>query len=194
MLNLPILNVRLTACYAPGQPMVPAQQVHPRLWHLFVVVIMGILALNSQQARAQTNEAVLARAAWTTAEDLNPTSLTVNQEALLAPMGALPPGKIICYFGEKMPEFPGGYEAMLTYFRRNLRYSAGNTSSGKVFVSFTVTKTGAIRNARVMKGITPALDVEAVRVVSHMPSWKPGEQNNQPIDVDYTVPVTFSQK
>ena len=188
MLSLPILNVRLAAC-SDGW-----QQVRPRLWPLYVLLVTNILCLNGQLARAQTSQGELTGVEWKTAEDLNPTTLAVDEKSVLAPIGALPTGKIICWFGEQMPQFPGGVDSMKAYLRRNLRYPRSTKSSGKVFVSFLVTKTGAIRDARVMKGITPALDGEALRVVRRMPPWIPGAQNKQPVDVSYTIPVTFSRE
>jgi protein TonB len=35
------------------------------------------------------------------------------------------------------------------------------------------------------------LDKEALRVVSTMPKWKPGEQRGKPVRVKFTLPVQF---
>ncbi|RZM00918.1 MAG: energy transducer TonB, partial [Pedobacter sp.] len=39
------------------------------------------------------------------------------------------------------------------------------TLNGKVFVKFQITETGAVRDIQVAKGLHPALDAEAIRVV-----------------------------
>jgi len=62
---------------------------------------------------------------------------------------------------------------------------------GIVYVQFIVTKTGEVKNAKVRKGVTELLDKEAMRVVSSMPNWIPGEQNGEKINVRFTLPIQF---
>ena len=96
---------------------------------------------------------------------------------------------------EQMPEFPGGINALGHYLIRNLRYpqrAKQANVSGQVFVQFLVTETGEIRELRILKGIGFGCDEEAVRAVSQMPKWKPGEQNGKPISVQYNLPVQFT--
>ena len=64
-------------------------------------------------------------------------------------------------------------------------------TQGRVTVQFVVEKDGSIANARVLRGIDPELDKEAVRVISAMPKWKPGEQRGKPVRCKFTVPVMF---
>jgi negative regulator of sigma E activity len=42
-----------------------------------------------------------------------------------------------------------------------------------------------------MSSVDPALDAEALRIVSLMPQWQPGKQQGKPVIVFYTIPVTF---
>jgi len=95
---------------------------------------------------------------------------------------------------EEMPEFPGGEKEMMTWISSNVKYppeAVKNKISGLVLVSFTVSGTGKVQNVKTVRGVTPALDEEAVRVIKSMPDWKPGRQQGKPIDVEYTVPVQF---
>lgn len=95
---------------------------------------------------------------------------------------------------EQAPEFPGGTQAMYKWLSQNIVFptqAAEEGVQGKVMVEFTVTKTGTIENVKVMRSRHPALDKEAVRVVRTMPRWYPGRINGQPVNVIYTVPVTF---
>lgn len=62
---------------------------------------------------------------------------------------------------------------------------------GRVLVAFTVKANGQVGDVKVVKGVDPALDAEAVRVVSKSPKWKPGYSDGKPVDVSYTVPVVF---
>ena len=60
------------------------------------------------------------------------------------------------------------------------------TYKGKV-----VDKDGSITNVKILRGIDPELNKEAVRVISAMPKWKPGTQKGEAVRVKYTVPVMF---
>jgi TonB family protein len=93
---------------------------------------------------------------------------------------------------EQMPEFPGGREAMMKHIQSNVRYPPRADVSGKVFVSFVVKTDGSVGNVKVVKGIEPSCDEEAVRVINSMPTWTPGKQNGRTVAVSYTVPVTFT--
>lgn len=96
---------------------------------------------------------------------------------------------------EKMPEFPdGGMSGLMKYLSANIRYpeaahKAG--TQGRVTVQFVVGKDGSIGNVSILRGVDPALDAEAIRVISGMPKWKPGTQKGEPVNVKYTVPVMF---
>ena len=96
---------------------------------------------------------------------------------------------------EQMPEFPdGGMPALMEYFGKNIKYPEAamkKGTQGRVTVQFVVEKDGSIANAKVLRGIDPELDKEAVRVISMMPKWKPGMQKGQAVNVKYTVPVMF---
>lgn len=96
---------------------------------------------------------------------------------------------------EQMPEFPdGGMPALMEYFGKNIKYPEAamkKGTQGRVTVQFVVEKDGSIANAKVLRGIDPELDKEAVRVISMMPKWKPGMQKGQAVNVKYTIPVMF---
>ena len=95
---------------------------------------------------------------------------------------------------ERMPQFPGGVAAQVEYFKKNLRYPAEAKKAGtqgRVVVQFFVNKDGSISNVKVLRGVDPALDAEAVRLVNSMPKWKPGMQKGKAVTVKYTVPVLF---
>lgn len=96
---------------------------------------------------------------------------------------------------EQMPEFPdGGMPALMEYFSKNIKYPEAamkKGTQGRVTVQFVVEKDGSIANAKVLRGIDPELDKEAVRVTSMMPKWKPGMQKGQAVNVKYTIPVMF---
>ena len=96
---------------------------------------------------------------------------------------------------EKMPEFPGGSQAMFKYLAENIQYPAiakENNIQGRVVCSFTVNKDGSLSNIEVvLSGGDASLDKEAIRVIKSMPKWKPGMQLGKPVRVQYTIPVKF---
>jgi protein TonB len=57
-----------------------------------------------------------------------------------------------------------------------------------------VTSKGKVKNVKVIKPLYPELDIEASRIVSNMPEWKPGSQGGKPVDVQMQVPVEFKLK
>ncbi len=96
---------------------------------------------------------------------------------------------------EKMPEYKGGIEALVSYFGQNLSYpqeAREKKLTGTVFVSFIVNPDGSIGNPTVLKGIGSGCDEEALRVIRSMPAWNPGMQNGQPVAVKYSMPIKFS--
>ena len=66
-----------------------------------------------------------------------------------------------------------------------------NGVQGRVTLQFTVEKDGSVTKVRVLRGVDPSLDKEAVRVVSMSPKWKPGKQRDRAVPVTYTFPVIF---
>lgn len=95
---------------------------------------------------------------------------------------------------EVMPEFPGGQGALLKFLATNVRYpesAVKNGIEGRVSCSFVVGKDGVISEAEVIRGVSPELNEEALRVINSMPVWSPGKQRGKVVNVKYTVPVTF---
>ncbi len=95
---------------------------------------------------------------------------------------------------EDMPEFPGGMSALGRYIANSVRYPAiaqENRIQGRVFVTFVVNTKGYVQDVKISRGVDPALDKEAIRVIKNLPKWKPGEQRGKPANVRYTVPINF---
>lgn len=95
---------------------------------------------------------------------------------------------------EKMPEFPGGDQALISFLNKTIRYPAEarkKNEEGKVIVRFIIDKSGKPGKAQILKGVSKSLDAEALRVVGKLPDWTPGEQNGQKVSVYQILPVTF---
>ena len=87
-----------------------------------------------------------------------------------------------------------GELGLMTFFAENTKYPTIAQEygiSGKVYVSFVVTKSGAVTNVKVVRGVNKHLDAEAVRVIKSLPNFWPGKQRGKPVKVMFTVPITF---
>lgn len=95
---------------------------------------------------------------------------------------------------EENPTFVGGIKKMYEYIGQNLKYpveARNKNIQGKVFVKFIVRKDGSTSDMSILKGIGSGCDEEVVRVISAMPKWNPGKQNGIPVNVFFTMPVSF---
>ena len=99
---------------------------------------------------------------------------------------------------DEKPKFMGGDENEFTrWVFRNMTYpdiAKENHIQGKVYCSFAVAPDGSVVDVKILRGVDPSLDKEAVRVLSMSPKWTPGKQRNQPVRVRYTFPVAFQLK
>lgn len=95
---------------------------------------------------------------------------------------------------EKQPEFIGGLKALNSYIYSNTVYTEQakkDSAFGTVYVNFWVTKTGEIKDPKILRGVHPDLDSITVDLIKNMPDWIPGEQRGQPIGVRYNLPIKF---
>lgn len=97
-----------------------------------------------------------------------------------------------------MPEFYGGMEALYRFLQANIKYDKRAVKegiAGTVYLNFRVDETGKISDIKVLKGVHPLLDQEAIRVVSMMPAWNPGKNyDGSPISCNFNLPVSFRLK
>lgn len=99
-----------------------------------------------------------------------------------------------CYIVEIMPEFPGGSDMMFEFFKKNLRYPnklVKKKIEGTVICSFVIGRDGSISEVKVVRGVHPLLNEEAVRLIKLFPKWTPARQLDSIVPVKYTLPVRF---
>lgn len=91
------------------------------------------------------------------------------------------------------PLFPGGAEAMKSFFAKNIvtPENNGKTVKGKVFVRFMVKKNGELAKIYLVKGLTDACNKEALRVIKRMPAWIPAVQQGTTVNSWHTLPIYF---
>ncbi len=98
---------------------------------------------------------------------------------------------------EEMPQYPGGDGALLQYIAQNTTYpdnAKNHNIQGRVIVRFCITAKGTVNQVSIIKGVSPELDKEAIRVVKTLPDFEPGRQGGKPVPVWYMVPITFTLK
>ncbi len=112
-----------------------------------------------------------------------PAQETVEEEAI--------PFQLV----EEKPSFKGGdANEFSKWVNSKLVYpeiAKENGVQGRVTLQFTVNPDGTVSNVKVLRGVDPSLDKEAVRVVASSPKWKPGKQRDRAVKVTYTFPVIF---
>ena len=96
---------------------------------------------------------------------------------------------------DQLPEFPGGIQAMMKFLSTNIKYPVEAQKkgiSGRVIVQFVIMEDGTLDQAKVIRGVDPLLDEEALRVVKLMPKWKPGMDRGEAVKVRFTAPIMFN--
>jgi protein TonB len=94
------------------------------------------------------------------------------------------------------PEFNGGdpNREFARYIAKNLMYpsiAAENGVYGLVVVQFVIDQNGNLTDPVILRSVDPALDAEALRVISTSPRWTPGKQRNKPVKVTFQFPINF---
>ena len=81
-----------------------------------------------------------------------------------------------CFIDTEMPQFIGGNDSLKKFISNNFNLAVDNNcSEGKIYLKFVVEEDGNLTNIKVIRGFSEKLDLEAVRVLSIMPKWKPAK-------------------
>jgi protein TonB len=93
---------------------------------------------------------------------------------------------------DAIPKFDNIKKDFSNYIYENIKWSElFDGVSGKVIVSFVITKEGKISNVKIEKSLTNECDKEAIRVIQSSPDWIPGEKNGKTVNVLMYYPVVF---
>lgn len=95
---------------------------------------------------------------------------------------------------EQSPQFTEDKGNPLKWITRNLKYpekAMKEGKMGKVYVNFIIDAEGNVINPKIIKGVSPEIDAEVLRVIQKMPKWKPGFHRGKAVRVSYNIPVTF---
>jgi TonB family protein len=121
-----------------------------------------------------------------------------DQLALKTPTFKDKDGEVIYNKAEIDPTYVGGNTAMMEYLRNNIKFpreAEENGTEGTVFVDFVVSKNGTVRMVEITDATSEEANLafrdEAYRVVNSMPKWSAGRQHNEPVNVKFSIPITF---
>lgn len=95
---------------------------------------------------------------------------------------------------EFKPTFPGGMPAFYQYIANNFHLPKKRNLTGKVFVTFVIERDGTVADVKVLRDIGYGTGEEAKRVIENSPKWNPGMQNDQPVRVQYALPITINTR
>jgi TonB family protein len=99
---------------------------------------------------------------------------------------------------DKMPEFKGGNDGLMTFMSENTVYpktAKEANESGTVYIKFIIDETGNVTEPEVFHEISTksvALHSAAISTISKMPAWTPGEQKGKKVKVQYVLPINFA--
>ncbi len=91
--------------------------------------------------------------------------------------------------------FPGGPDKFYEYLKRNFRYpevAAKNNIEGKVVLQFTVDTNGDITDIKVLQGLTPETNAEAVRLIIGSANWLPAKEKGVFVKSILTIAINFN--
>lgn len=92
------------------------------------------------------------------------------------------------------PEFPGGDEALFQFINKTRVYprqAYKRRVEGRVTCAFVVNSDGSVSHIKVIRGVEASLDEEALRVLSLMPTWRPGSVEGRPVPVRVVRSINF---
>lgn len=160
--------------------------------HFLLILSLAVATTLSAQTTTKSAEQKTHGAKTKQSNTPGEEPVTLDQKSISSSAEVTQPP--VYTFVDQMPK--PGY-ILPEYLTNSLRYpddARRQGVQGRVYVQFVVNEDGSISNAKIMRGISPDCDAEALRIVSTMPRWLAGKQNGKEVKVSYMVPVTFSIK
>ena len=118
-----------------------------------------------------------------------------NEEQAVADAVEKDPTVVDVLKPDMLPKYPGGMAELMKWLQKEVKYptaAAKDKIEGRVLVQFVVNEHGKVVNPKVIKGVHPLLDAEALRAVSEMKDWEQGVKDGVAVRVRYTLPVRFA--
>ena len=109
-------------------------------------------------------------------------------------VGEIPDSTNKVSFVDTPATFPGGEQKLMEWISQHLTYpptAIDEQIQGRVVIQFQVKVDGTIGNVKIIKGVHPDLDTEALRVVKSLPKFNSAMLNGKAVESLFTLPITF---
>jgi TonB family protein len=163
---------------------------------LDTIVIDGVSPMGGIEAVSGAGESISRKAAATPVK-LESADLDAKPKRDKGDSDDSSTNNIVFALVDEMPVFSKiGYKSFDEYIRKNLTFPQNakeNGITGEVTVQFIVNVEGKVEEVKIIQGVDPLLDLEAVRVINSSPRWKPGKKNGEKVNVKLVYPVIFTE-
>lgn len=109
-------------------------------------------------------------------------------------VGEMPDSTNKVSFVDTPATFPGGVQKLMEWISRHLVYpptAIDEQIQGRVVIQIQVKADGTIGNVKIIKGVHPDLDTEALRVAKSLPKFNCAMLNGKAVESLFTLPITF---
>lgn len=93
------------------------------------------------------------------------------------------------------PRFGENEGDLFLYFQKESKFPVikreKNVLGQSVYVNIIIGKSGSVIEHKIIKGVSPQLDKETLRLIKSMPPWKPGMIKGKPVKVSKTIEVRY---
>ncbi|MBC6611594.1 energy transducer TonB [Hymenobacter sp. BT507] len=163
---------------------------------LFSLFLTGLFVLQPFLIQAQQQRQVKKATASTHSANtpaVSPNDLGEASCICGFPCAALSPALDTYSCVERMPMPPQGYIAFSRAVASQVQPPINQPQlTGRVWATFVVTKTGELTDFKISKGLSPAYDAEALRVLQQQQPWTPGYQSGQAVRVQILTYVPYA--
>lgn len=109
-------------------------------------------------------------------------------------VGEMPDSTNKVSFVDTPATFPGGEQKLMEWISQHLVYpptAIDEQIQGRVVIQIQVKVDGTIGDVKIIKGVHPDLDTEALRVVESLPKFNSAMLNGKAVESLFTLPITF---
>lgn len=95
---------------------------------------------------------------------------------------------------DELAQFPGGEAGLIAYLEKNITYPdqmRQQGKSGRVMVSFVITRKGKIEDVSIRKTPDEGFNETVIQLIQGMPKWKPARVKGKKVSSRWTVPIQF---
>lgn len=96
---------------------------------------------------------------------------------------------------EENATFQGGdIDSFRKWVQSNMVYPTAAVEAGiqgKVIMQFAVNSNGNLVDTKILRGVNPELDKEALRAVLSSPKWVAGRQGGKAVKQQFVIPIVF---